>query len=142
MELREAMVSAAIGIGCRRRVAASAIIDLVREALARLASPPDRVRLFTIERKADEAGLIEAATTLGYDLIALPEGQLARASADLLARGVRPSARARDLVGIDSVAEAAALLGAGPRAALVAPRMAANGVTCAIAIDRNGWDWP
>jgi len=93
------MVSAAIGIGCRRRVAASAIIGLVREALARLASPPDRVRLFTIERKGDEAGLIEAATTLGYDLIALPEAQFAGTSADLLARGVRPSARVRTLSG-------------------------------------------
>jgi len=136
------MVSAAIGIGCRRRVAASAIIGLVREALARLASPPDRVRLFTIERKGDEAGLIEAATTLGYDLIALPEAQFAGTSADLLARGVRPSARVRDLVGIDSVAEAAALLGAGPRATLLGPRVAANGVTCAIAIDRSGGDGP
>jgi cobalt-precorrin 5A hydrolase len=37
--------------------------------------------------------------------------------------------------GTGSVAEAAALAGAGPRARLIAPRACENGATCAIALD-------
>ncbi|HTI02212.1 MAG TPA: cobalamin biosynthesis protein, partial [Acidisoma sp.] len=44
------------------------------------------------------------------------------------------SARAQREVGLASVAEAAALAGAGPGGRLVLARIAADGVTCALAL--------
>jgi cobalt-precorrin 5A hydrolase len=129
-----------MGLGCRKDIAAAPIVDLARAALARLLHAPQSVRLYTIERKAHEQGLRAAAEVLGYDLVFLPEAALAERQADFIARGATPSAKARALAGLDSVAEAAALFGAGPGATLIVPRLAAQGVTCAIAADRGEFE--
>ncbi len=121
-------VRSAIGLGCRRGVEAGAVVALVRDVLGRhgIAYPPE---LFSIDSKSGERGLADAAHRLGARLVFLPRERLAEVSD----RAVTRSARVTDLLGLPSVAEAAALAGAGPGAVLAGPRLARNGVTCALA---------
>jgi cobalt-precorrin 5A hydrolase len=120
----------AIGIGCRKSCASGAIVALVRRALADCSDNEGAPRLFSLADKRDEPGLMAAAETLGYELVFLPREALAAAAPRLLTR----SAAAQMRFGLDSVAEAAALAGAGPDAKLLGPRLAADGATCAIAL--------
>ncbi|MBV9635499.1 MAG: cobalamin biosynthesis protein [Methylobacteriaceae bacterium] len=130
----------AIGLGCRRGVPGEAITALVKQAIAawppRVAWPP-QAKLFTIEDKHDEAGMQQAAQALGLELVFLPRDVLGKATAGVKTHSPRAFAR----FGISSVAEAAALAGAGPRAALVVSRISARGVTCAIAAEATAmWE--
>ena len=61
--------------------------------------------LATVDAKADEAGLFEAAETLGVPFVTHPAGELATVAVP------NPSAAAQQAVGTPSVAEAAALIG-------------------------------
>jgi cobalamin biosynthesis protein CbiG len=120
----------AAGIGARRGVASQAIIDLVREVVERHGAPLARVTLYTLDSKAEEAGLHEAAATLGVDLVFLPLAALkARRGA-----AATHSPRVQAMFGVGSVAEAAALVGAGPGSRLLAPRVATPYAACALAI--------
>ncbi len=120
----------AAGIGARRGVEAQAIIDLVRNVVTRHGAPLSQLTLYTLESKADEAGLHEAAKTLGVDLAFLPLAALkARKGA-----AATHSPRVQAMFGVGSVAEAAALVGAGPGSRLVAPRVATPVAACALAI--------
>ena len=119
----------AIGIGCRKSCASEAIVALVTRALADCPENDGVHGLFSVADKRDEPGLNAAARALGFDLTFLSRAALAAATPRLLTR----SAAAQSRFGLASVAEAAALAGAGPRARLLAPRLAANGATCAIA---------
>ncbi len=118
----------AIGLGCRRGCPAAAVVDLVERA--RAAAPAGPVAgLFTIADKAAEPGLRDAARHLGLELVFLPRDAL-RAVTALVET---PSAAAEARFGVASVAEAAALAGAGSDARLVVRRIAAGGATCAVA---------
>ena len=139
----------AIGVGCRSGCSADAIEALVRQALARTTpgSPTldEHARnwqalvrqtsccewpgLFTIRDKAAELGLIEAAGRLGLRLTFLSRDALREQAPFVQTRSVR----AETLFGVPSVAEAAALAGAGPNAVLIVTRIAGQGATCAIA---------
>jgi cobalt-precorrin 5A hydrolase len=132
MELRKAVVNAvAVGIGCRKDTPGATIVALVRAALGHLTVTPDQVCLYSVARKAREPGMHEAAAALGFDLVFLPDLALAAVAA----RVVTQSARVQAMLGIGSVAEAAALAGGGPHSAIVVARLAADGATCAIAAD-------
>lgn len=119
-------VRQAIGIGCRRGCPADTIVALVRDVAGRDLSG---VALFTIAAKRDEPGMHEAAAVLGLPLSFLPVEELVRVQERIMTR----SARVEALIGVPSVAEAAALAGAGPDAVLAGPRLARDGATCAIA---------
>jgi cobalt-precorrin 5A hydrolase len=123
----------AIGIGCRKDCAGPVIANLVHRAIAALpktlVSP--KQRLFTIADKRNEVGIAQAAQTLAIDLTFLPREALRQA----MGRTQTHSALAHALFGVASIAEAAALAGAGPKATLLVPRMSLNGATCAIAAD-------
>jgi cobalt-precorrin 5A hydrolase len=85
--------------------------------------------LFTIIDKRDEPGLAEAAALLGLNLT-----YLARDALEARINGVQTrSEKAGALFGVPSVAEAAALAGAGPESVLIVPRISGGGATCAIA---------
>ena len=126
------MSSLAVGIGCRRGVTPEAIVALVREALAGLGVPLAQATLFTIAAKADDVGLQRAATLLGV--------RVTFVSRDELAGVATPTRSAASLArfGVGSIAESAALAGAGDGATLVVPRLVRNGVTCAVARTRTG----
>jgi cobalamin biosynthesis protein CbiG len=120
----------AIGVGCRARVAGEAIAALARRALVEAGAPEGERRMFTIDAKAGEPGLIEAARLLGVELTPLPLTALKAQAGRILT----PSAAAQARFGAPSIAEAAALAGAGDGGRLLGPRLAADGATCAIAL--------
>ena len=100
----------AIGVGCRKGCPATAIVDLVEQA-----------------RAAAPAGLV--ADRHGGRRGVLPRDALRAVMASVETRSAAAEAR----FGVASVAEAAALAGAGPGARLVVRRIAAGGATCAVA---------
>ena len=118
----------AIGLGCRKGVSGAVITSLVREALARI-EQPGAAALFTVDAKRAEAGLAQAAQALAMPLHFLTQEAL-EAVADL---AQTRSPRVEALFGVPSVAETAALAGAGPGSVLILPRIACDNVTCAIA---------
>jgi cobalt-precorrin 5A hydrolase len=132
MDIRKAMARLiAIGIGCRKNCPGAAIVALVRRALAGFSEAEGERRLFTLADKRGEEGLHAAAEALAFELVFLPREALAAAAPRLLTR----SAAVQTRFGVDSVAEAAALAGAGAKARLLGPRLAENGATCAIAME-------
>ncbi len=119
----------AIGVGCRKACSSEAIISLIRRGLAEIGPLQGERRLFTSESKRDAANLAEAARTLGFDLRFLGFEALAAAAP----RAATRSARVERHIGLPSLAETAALAGAGAGGALIVARLAAGGATCAIA---------
>jgi cobalt-precorrin 5A hydrolase len=128
MNAQASPVEIAIGLGCRKGVSGEAIVSLVREALA-LIGRTGGTALFTVEGKRAEAGLAQAAQTLAMPLHFLPQEALAAVADQAQTRSPRVEA----LFGVPSVAETAALAGAGPGAVLILPRIARDDATCAIA---------
>lgn len=117
----------AIGLGCRRECPAEAILAVVREAC--VGFDLTGAGLFTAEAKCGEAGLREVAARLGLPLVFLPAEQLAMVANRVTHR----SRRVEAALGVPSVAEAAALAGAGPGSRLTVPRLAHAAATCAVA---------
>ncbi len=118
----------AIGIGCRKGSSAEAVRALVDDV--RAGAPNAPASLFTLVDKRDEPGLAAAAALLGLPLGFLAREALQAVLPDVLTRS--PAAERR--FGLASVAEAAALAGGGPGARLLGPRLARDGVTCAVAL--------
>ncbi|MBV9568837.1 MAG: cobalamin biosynthesis protein [Hyphomicrobiales bacterium] len=129
----------AIGIGCRKGCTGESIASLVRRALA-LAAPPEKAAfetralreavIFSSELKGEELGLAEAAAILGMRLVLLPRVELLAAAPRCATR----SARVEAIIGLPSLAEAAALAGAGAGSRLVVERISEGGASCALAI--------
>ncbi|WP_175411034.1 cobalamin biosynthesis protein [Streptomyces sp. TRM64462] len=121
-----------VGVGARRGVTADEVYGLVVAVLRDAGLPlADVAALATVDTKAEEAGVVEAAARLGVPLRAYPAWELA------LVAVPHPSGAALAAVGTPSVAEAAALAGGGE---LVVPKRtsapdagAAGRVTCAVA---------
>jgi cobalamin biosynthesis protein CbiG len=140
MDIQEAMLSEiAIGFGCRRGASAATIAALVEDVLC-AAPPHGQAKIFTIARKAEEEGLRAAAASLGLPIVALDETEFAARQDEFCARGATPSEKTREKTGFASVAEAAALMGAGPSARLILRRRARDGTTCAVAAVLSGQD--
>ncbi|KIZ17889.1 hypothetical protein SNA_10880 [Streptomyces natalensis ATCC 27448] len=124
-----------VGVGAGRGVPVSEVLELIAaaRAAAGCAHRP-LAALATVAAKADEPGLVGAARRLGVPLWSYPAGALA-------AVGVpAPSGAVAAAVGTPSVAEAAALLAAGPGGQLLAgkrksaPRGRPARATCALAV--------
>lgn len=122
----------AIGIGCSTHARAEDIFALAQDML-RAAPPHGRAKIYTLARKAKDVALREAARLLGVEIAFLDEAEFAARQPEFFARGAEPSAKALEKTGLASVAEAAALMGGGPQAVLIAPRRAGRNVTCALA---------
>lgn len=121
------------GVGFRRGVEADEIVALVRRALHELSLTADRLAgLATAETRAAEPGLIEASRRFGVPVSAVSASALAATAPKVQT----VSERVRTLYGVGSMAEAAALAGAGEAAVLLAPRIASARATCAIARGR------
>src|SRR3954468_20916203 len=114
-----------VGIGMVPGVTADEVLAAVDAVLpaGRLDVRPD-VRLATLDTRADEPGLVEAAARRGWRVDAYPSSVLAAV------RVPSPSARVAELVGTPSVAEAAALVDGGT---LTVVKTAHGRVTVAVA---------
>jgi cobalt-precorrin 5A hydrolase / precorrin-3B C17-methyltransferase len=117
--------SLVVGVGASRGVAAEEVLGLIGEALAVGGLAQGSVTtLATVEAKADEAGIVQAARQGGWPLVAYPADRLAAVPVP------NPSEAARAAVGSPSVAEAAALV-AGD--VLVVPKRKSAMATVALA---------
>ena len=119
----------AIGFGARRGVDAQALAALVVSVAERAGVALQSCGLFTLESKRGEAGMDEASRLLQVNIVFLPLAALLARKDDVLTK----SPRVEVMTGVGSVAEAAALAGAGPGSVLLAPRATTRSLTCAIA---------
>ena len=117
--------SLVVGVGASRGVAAEEVLALVDAALAEAGlSAASVTALATVDAKADEAGIVEAARRRGWPLGTHPAEVLAAIPVP------NPSEVVRAEVGTPSVAEAAALATADD---LVAPKRKSAMATVAVA---------
>ena len=119
------------GIGCKRGTSSEEIVSLISAALAAHDIARDKLDAIATEiLKADEAGIAGAAQQLSVRLV-----QCSLPDLDGIAdRVLTHSERVRAIKGVQSIAEASALLAAGHNARLLGARVAAANATCAIAI--------
>jgi cobalt-precorrin 5A hydrolase len=128
MDLGQTMIAA--GIGCRRGAPASDIEAAIHAALLRARINADALDVIaTIGAKSAEAGIRAVAEKLGASLIVVPQRELAAANTRVETHSERVSA----LIGVGSVAEAAALAAAGSASKLIVPRIIVGAATCALA---------
>jgi cobalt-precorrin 5A hydrolase len=114
------------GIGCRSGVSA----EQVESALAAALGPGQSLSLIaTPTAKGHEPGIIAAAAARGVPLVLISQSDLEAANAATLTHSDHSMAA----MNVHSVAEAAALAGAGPQSRLLGPRVAVGPVTCALA---------
>jgi cobalt-precorrin 5A hydrolase len=129
MASEEAMIIA--GIGCGRETSSEDIVSLIVVALSNFGIAREKLTAIATETsKADECGIASAAQSLSVPVVGCAVADLGRVADQVLTR----SLRVLELKGVPSIAEASALVAAGPNARLLGARVAANKVTCAIAI--------
>lgn len=117
-----------VGVGASRGVDAVEVLELVHRSLDEAAlSPRSITALATVEAKARETGIVAAARRLGVELRTYPAPDLAAVDVP------HPSEAALAAVGTPSVAEAAALVAAGPGGTLVVTKRRSAMATCAVA---------
>ena len=121
-----------LGLGCRRGTTRETIERVVSETLRAAGVPMEGVRVAaSIDRKADEAGLLAFCAAHGLEFVTYPAQTLEAAAGDFT-----PSAFVQKTVGVDNVCERAAVCAAdGGR--LICRKTARDGVTVALAIP----DW-
>ncbi|MEU3844019.1 precorrin-3B C(17)-methyltransferase [Streptomyces sp. NPDC028635] len=96
------------GVGASKGAPVDEVLTLVENTLAEAGlSARSLAELATVDAKADEPGLVEAAERLGVPLVTYPAGKLAAIEVP------NPSDAPLTAVGTPSVAEAAALAGGG-----------------------------
>ena len=116
------------GIGCRRGMPGPLIMAALKEALREAGRVPEGlVALATIELKAGEKGLREAA-----DLLNVPLHVFSREQIQSVEHLFADSPFVRQHTGAGAVAEPCAYLGSGG-AALILGKRAGNGITVALA---------
>jgi cobalt-precorrin 5A hydrolase len=129
MDLDQAMMVA--GVGCKAGASAGEIEAAIAAALIRAGlSAETLTALATSFAKGDEPGIAAAATARGLQLVTVPQRDLEVAGARVVTR----SERVQAVMGVPSVAEAAALAAAGPKSRLLGPRVAVGPATCALAV--------
>jgi cobalt-precorrin 5A hydrolase len=130
MDMDQVMIVA--GIGCRKGASADQIAAAIASALAGTACKAFDI-IAAAAAKGDEPGIAAAAQALGVTLVLVQQNELEAAGS----RTLTHSERVMALMGVPSVAEAAALAAAGPSARLLAARIALGPVTCALAQSEN-----
>ena len=115
-----------VGAGCSRGCPDEELVDLVERALADAGGGPV-VAVATVDRRAGEPCMLAVAARHGVELRTHDAAALAAVLVP------SPSEVVERHVGTPSVAEAAALLTAGPGAELVMAKRRSAHATCAIA---------
>ncbi len=117
------------GVGCRKGVQPAEVEAVILAALQRASVTVSELQLIaTMDAKSGERGIEVAATAMRVPLVLVTRADLVTASM----RAATRSERVNALVGVPSVAEAAALAAGGPAARLIAPRIAVGPATCAL----------
>ena len=120
-----------VGIGCRRGIAAQAVLHAVDAVFRSHALDPRAIlRVCSIDLKAQEAGLLEACLLRGWQTQFYSAQQLQQVPGTFTT-----SEFVQTVTGVDNVCERAALLGA---ARLLVKKTAMDGVTVAVA--EEAWE--
>jgi cobalt-precorrin 5A hydrolase len=128
MDLGQAVIVA--GVGCRKGASAADIEAAIDAALAHADLGGETLGMIAAPAfKGGERGIMDAAAARGVPLVLVTQSDLEAAGA----RTVTHSERVVALVGVPSVAEAAALAAGGAAARLIAARIAVGPATCALA---------
>jgi cobalt-precorrin 5A hydrolase len=128
----QAMIVA--GIGCKRGTMSDDVVSLILAALTSFGIAREKLDAIATETsKADERGITEAARLLSVRLVKCSLSDLEEIAEKVMTR----SSRVQALKGVPSIAEASALVAAGRNAKLLGARLAAEKVTCAIAISEG-----
>jgi cobalt-precorrin 5A hydrolase len=128
MDMDQAMIVA--GIGCRKGASEHDVRAAIAAALDRAGLDGNvLVLVATAASKGGEPGISAAAQTLGLPLVLVPQRDLEAQAPRTATR----SARVVALMGVPSVAEAAALAAGGPAARLVGAKTSVGPATCALA---------
>jgi cobalt-precorrin 5A hydrolase len=131
MDLDQTLMVA--GIGCRSGVSAEQVESALVAALAPILPARRALSCIAIPAaKGHEPGIIAAAAARGIPLVLIAQSDLEAANP----RTLTHSEHAMIVMNVHSVAEAAALAGAGPTSRLLNPRIAIGPVTCALACAR------
>jgi cobalt-precorrin 5A hydrolase len=118
------------GVGCRKGVQPGDVKAVILAALERAGIDLSELRLIaTTYAKSREKGIEVAASVMRVPLVLVTPADLISAQMRVATRSERVEA----LVGVPSVAEAAALAAGGPAARLIAPRIVLGPATCALA---------
>jgi cobalt-precorrin 5A hydrolase len=132
MASEKAMIVA--GIGCGSGTSSEDIVSLIFTALSNFGIARENLTAIATESsKAEERGIANAAQSLSIPVLRCPVADLGRVADQVLTR----SLRVEEIKGVPSIAEASALVAAGPNARLLGARVAANKVTCAIAVSEG-----
>lgn len=124
-----------VGIGCRKGIALETVEELLGRVLKENKfSEKSIAELCTIDLKQDEAALKQLAEKLGVPLFVFSAAELEQLEGEFTASGF-----VNRITGVDNVCERAAVLGS--RGELVVKKQALNGVTVAIALRREGYQW-
>jgi cobalt-precorrin 5A hydrolase len=116
------------GVGCRRGASAAEIEAAIAAALAQARQARRLGALASAAFKGDEPGIAAAAAARGVPLILVAQSDLER-----VGKLATHSRRVFGLLGVGSVAEAAALAASGADARLIVPRVVVGPATCALA---------
>jgi cobalt-precorrin 5A hydrolase len=128
MDVDQGMIVA--GVGCRKGASAREVCAAIAAALGRAGLADDAIDVVaTAAAKGGEPGISAAAQSLGVPLVLVPQRDLEAQAPRTATRSERVVA----LMGVPSVAEAAAMAAGGPAARLVAPKTSIGPATCALA---------
>ncbi len=121
----------AIGIGCNRGASKDEIIETIREILSSSnIAIESAIGLFTSDRKQDEEGLLQASKALRLPIKFFTSKELSKVSVP------NPSPAPLKAIGVHSVCEASAILGAD-NGELIVEKTKGKNVTLAIAVKRH-----
>ncbi|WP_433825378.1 cobalamin biosynthesis protein [Actinoplanes sp. CA-015351] len=119
-----------VGLGSRSGVTTAALAAAVRQVLADAGLGfPDVTALATLDRRASSSEVRVLVAEAGWRLVGFSAGELAAVQVP------SPSATVAAVTGTPSVAEAAALLAAGPNGGLIVPKKIIGTITVAVATD-------
>ena len=128
MDLGETLMVA--GIGCRSGATAAEVDAALERVLQRDTRPGLSLAMIaTAARKTHEPGIVAVARSRGVPLLSISQAALEAVDS----RTLTQSMHSLEAMNVGSVAEAAALAGAGPESRLLGPRVTIGPVTCALA---------
>ncbi|WP_242975793.1 cobalt-precorrin 5A hydrolase [Desulfosporosinus sp. FKB] len=127
-----------VGVGCRRGISSNVVLDGITSALEQIGASLKAISgLYSIDLKADEAGLQEAAKSLGVPFRTFSADELQAVNSQ---ENLTRSNFVKEKIGVDGVCEAASILGAH-MGHLILPKTKGQGVTVAISTASSmSWD--
>lgn len=126
-----------VGVGCRRGISTEAVLAGIETAVEQIGASLKAVcGIYSIDLKADEVGLIEAAKYLRVPFQTFPAIEL---QAVIEKQQLSRSNFVKEKIGVDGVCEAASLLGT-QKGQLILSKFKGRGVTVAISLE-NSLSW-